>query len=48
MVLQFGGAEVSCVFRERITARPGESISINIDADHVHLFDEQTGMRLTA
>lgn len=48
MVVQFGGAEVSCVFRERITARPGESISINIDADHVHLFDEQTGMRLTA
>ncbi|MCJ8507452.1 sn-glycerol-3-phosphate ABC transporter ATP-binding protein UgpC [Rhizobium lemnae] len=48
MVVQFGGAEVSCVFRERIPARPGENISITIDAEHVHLFDEQTGMRLTA
>lgn len=48
MAVQFGGAEISCVFRERILARPGEAISIGIDAEHVHVFDEQTGMRLTA
>ncbi|WP_377298326.1 ABC transporter ATP-binding protein [Rhizobium sp. SGZ-381] len=48
IIVRFGGAEVTCVFRERIDVRPGESISIAIDQAHVHLFDEKTGMRISA
>ncbi|RCS22265.1 sn-glycerol-3-phosphate ABC transporter ATP-binding protein UgpC [Phyllobacterium salinisoli] len=47
MIVKFGGADVTCVFRERVQARPGETINISIDAEHVHLFDEQTGERLS-
>jgi multiple sugar transport system ATP-binding protein len=46
MIINFGGGEVTCVFRERVTAKPGEKISISIDSEHVHLFDEESGMRL--
>ncbi|MCY1330936.1 sn-glycerol-3-phosphate import ATP-binding protein UgpC [compost metagenome] len=47
LIVRFGGTEVTCVFRERVTARPGEAIHLSIDADHVHLFDAETGVRLT-
>ncbi|WP_337270534.1 ABC transporter ATP-binding protein [Oryzifoliimicrobium ureilyticus] len=46
IVAKFGGTEVACIFRERVQVAPGESITIAIDHQHVHLFDEQTGMRL--
>ncbi|MCQ2006066.1 ABC transporter ATP-binding protein [Rhizobium sp. NRK18] len=46
IIISFGGGEVTCVFRERVTAKPGEKISISIDTEHVHLFDEESGMRL--
>ena len=46
MIVRLGGEEVSCVFRERVTARPGETINVSIDAAHIHLFDAQTGHRL--
>jgi multiple sugar transport system ATP-binding protein len=46
LVVKLGGAEVTCVFRERVTVRPGETIRIAIDANHVHLFDAETGVRL--
>jgi multiple sugar transport system ATP-binding protein len=46
MIVRFGGADVTCVFRERVTARPGETIRLSIDANHVHLFDVETGKRL--
>jgi multiple sugar transport system ATP-binding protein len=48
IVVNFGGSEITCVFRERVDVRPGEAISIAIDPQFVHLFDEETGMRLTA
>ena len=35
-------------FRERISARPGEPISVTADPSLVHLFDRQTGARLVA
>jgi multiple sugar transport system ATP-binding protein len=44
--VRLGGEDVSCVFRERVAVRPGETIRIAIDADHVHLFDVETGSRL--
>ena len=34
------------VFRERITARPGDKLPVSPDLDKVHLFDAATGLRL--
>ncbi|MDH3236844.1 MAG: sn-glycerol-3-phosphate ABC transporter ATP-binding protein UgpC [Alphaproteobacteria bacterium] len=36
------------VFRERMTARPGETIRIKPDPGSVHLFDPESGQRLSA
>ncbi|QRM56117.1 sn-glycerol-3-phosphate ABC transporter ATP-binding protein UgpC [Sinorhizobium sp. BG8] len=46
MIVRFGGTDVTCIFRERINARPGDTIRLAIDADHVHLFDADSGRRL--
>jgi multiple sugar transport system ATP-binding protein len=48
MIVKLGGGEANCVFRERVQARPGEAINIAIDADRVHLFDADSGKRLSA
>jgi multiple sugar transport system ATP-binding protein len=34
------------VFRERVTARPGETLGLSVDLNAVHLFDSSTGARL--
>ncbi|MCT7378473.1 ABC transporter ATP-binding protein [Chelativorans salis] len=47
MIVKLGGGEANCVFRERVRVGPGETINISIDADHVHLFDKDTGKRLS-
>ncbi|GGC41419.1 ABC transporter ATP-binding protein [Siccirubricoccus deserti] len=39
---------MSCAFRERITAGPGDIIGISPDLSLVHLFDSGTGQRLAA
>jgi multiple sugar transport system ATP-binding protein len=41
-----GGRDITCVFRERVTARPGEIIHITPDPALVHLFDKETGQRI--
>lgn len=46
MIVRLGGTEVTCVFRERVDVRPGETIHLTIDAGHVHLFDVESGRRL--
>ncbi|MCF3643157.1 sn-glycerol-3-phosphate ABC transporter ATP-binding protein UgpC [Rhizobium sp. TRM95111] len=46
LIVKLGGSDVTCVFRDRVTARPGETIHVSIDAAHVHLFDAETGRRL--
>ncbi|WP_411034871.1 ABC transporter ATP-binding protein [Shinella sp. BYT-45] len=46
LIVKLGGADVTCVFRERVHVAPGETIRISIDAEHIHLFDAETGMRL--
>ncbi|WP_048710037.1 TOBE domain-containing protein, partial [Microvirga massiliensis] len=46
VVARLGDQEVICVFRERITARPGETIHVAPDPRLVHLFDEKSGRRL--
>ena len=46
VVVKVGGQELVCVFRERITAKPGETLGIAPDLALVHLFDEASGKRL--
>jgi ABC-type sugar transport system ATPase subunit len=46
VVAKIGSQELVCVFRERITARPGEMIGIAPDPALVHLFDGETGARI--
>jgi multiple sugar transport system ATP-binding protein len=46
LTVRLGGEEASCIFRERVNARPGQTISVSIDATHVHLFDVESGRRL--
>jgi multiple sugar transport system ATP-binding protein len=46
VVVRAGGQEMTCVFRERITAKPGESIMIRPDTSVTHLFDAATGKRI--
>ncbi|MCM2476149.1 sn-glycerol-3-phosphate ABC transporter ATP-binding protein UgpC [Rhizobium sp. CG5] len=38
--------DLVCVFRERIAARPGETIYVAPDADKIHLFDAGNGKRI--
>jgi multiple sugar transport system ATP-binding protein len=46
IVAHLGEQEIVCVFRERIKARPGETIHIAPDPALVHLFDEASGARI--
>jgi multiple sugar transport system ATP-binding protein len=44
--LDCGGEQLSCLFRERIDVRFGDTVGISIDAKQVHLFDKATGHRI--
>lgn len=46
VVVRCGGQEMTCVFRERIDAKPGEHIGITPDTNVTHLFDAATGKRI--
>jgi multiple sugar transport system ATP-binding protein len=46
MIVKLGSSDVTGVFRERVDAKPGETIHLAIDGAHVHLFDVETGRRL--
>jgi multiple sugar transport system ATP-binding protein len=46
VVAKIAGQELVCVFRERVTARPGETIRISPNPALVHLFDAESGQRL--
>ncbi len=48
VVAMLGATEVTCVFRERIRAAPGEELKVSIDPEAVHLFDAEGGERLSA
>jgi multiple sugar transport system ATP-binding protein len=45
--VRYGSDEIVCEFRERILARPGERLCISPLLDAIHLFDAETGRRLT-
>jgi multiple sugar transport system ATP-binding protein len=46
IVARLGTQEITALVRERIKARPGETIRLMPDAAHVHLFDKDSGRRL--
>ncbi|MFT4182100.1 MAG: ATP-binding cassette domain-containing protein, partial [Rhizobium sp.] len=48
VTVRLGGSEASCIFRERISAQPGDTLRVSIDASHIHLFDAESGTRLIA
>ncbi|MFM9973637.1 MAG: ABC transporter ATP-binding protein [Beijerinckiaceae bacterium] len=46
VVVEVGGQSLTCVFRERIMAKPGEMMTISPDKTVTHLFDKESGKRL--
>jgi multiple sugar transport system ATP-binding protein len=46
VMAEFAGSPVICAFRERVSAKPGETIRVMPDPSLVHLFDAGTGQRL--
>jgi multiple sugar transport system ATP-binding protein len=46
VMAEFAGAPVVCAFRERVSAKPGETIRITPDPSLVHVFDAGTGQRI--
>ncbi|MER0238404.1 sn-glycerol-3-phosphate ABC transporter ATP-binding protein UgpC [Fulvimarina sp. MAC8] len=47
VVAKLGETPVTCVFRERISAGPGEEIRVSVDPAAVHLFDAKSGDRVS-
>ena len=46
VVVKSGAEEFVCLFRERVTAKPGETIGVTPDPALVHLFDGESGLRI--
>ena len=47
VIAKLGGEKITGVFRERVSARPGESIAMSPDVSLVHLFDAKSGKRIS-
>jgi multiple sugar transport system ATP-binding protein len=48
VMADFAGVPIICAFRERVSAKPGETIRIIADPALVHLFDADNGQRVNA
>ena len=48
VILRLGDTPLTCAFRERITAGPGDTLGISPDLGLVHLFEAGTGKRIAA
>jgi len=48
VLARIGNTPLTCAFRERVSAGPGETIHIAPDLGLVHLFDGKTGQRVSA
>ena len=48
VMAEFAGTSIIAAFRERVAAKPGETIRIAPDPSLVHLFDAGTGARVSA
>ena len=46
LAVRAGGQDLTCVFRERVLPKPGETIRIRPDPSLVHLFDRDSGERI--
>ncbi|MCP8895052.1 sn-glycerol-3-phosphate ABC transporter ATP-binding protein UgpC [Shinella daejeonensis] len=46
LVVRMAGQELTCAFRERIAAMPGDIIRLVFDGRQAHLFDKESGTRL--
>jgi multiple sugar transport system ATP-binding protein len=46
VISKLGGQKIVGVFRERVSAKPGENLPLVLDANAVHLFDAANGQRL--
>ena len=47
VVTEVSGEKIVCLFRERISNKPGDTITILPDADKSHLFDADSGLRIS-
>ena len=47
VIAKFAGQEMTCVFRERLNARPGDRIGLTFEGP-LHFFDAQTGAAVPA
>jgi multiple sugar transport system ATP-binding protein len=47
VIAKFAGQEIVCVFRERLSGRPGDSIALTFEGP-LHFFDPQTGQAIAA
>jgi multiple sugar transport system ATP-binding protein len=45
---EYAGTPIVCAFRERVAAKPGETIRITADPALVHLFDAGSGQRVSS
>jgi len=43
---KLGASKIVGVFRERVAAKPGDSLPLTANLDAVHLFDAESGGRL--
>jgi multiple sugar transport system ATP-binding protein len=46
VVLRLGGQNIVALFRDRVTLRPGDRVSIAPDLERIHVFDSQSGQRI--
>jgi len=47
VVARIGGKDLTAVFRDRVSYRPGDSITLAPDAGAAHIFDKATGGRIS-
>jgi multiple sugar transport system ATP-binding protein len=47
VVARIGGKDLTAVFRDRVSYRPGDSITLAPDAGAAHIFDKATGARIS-
>ncbi|WP_343304333.1 ABC transporter ATP-binding protein [Mesorhizobium retamae] len=48
MTAKLAGTDIACVFHERVSVKPGETINVSIDTRSTHLFDADSGQRIQA
>jgi multiple sugar transport system ATP-binding protein len=47
VITRIAGHEVTAVFRERVTLRPGDAVTLAPGSTGVHIFDKATGLRIS-